>query len=140
MRSHTPGGFYFAALCAAAFGAVMVAVMLPADESLVVRAPAALLAALSGVAAEALWRARPWAYRATLTLALAYAAVVTLICVAGDGLDGLEAAFWILFFSAWVVLPIVLYVRDRSSTMFGTPRRPRPAPPLPPGVRQQPWW
>ena len=61
------------------------------------------------------------------------------------GMEGLWVAFWGLFFSAWVVLPILLYVRDRSSTLFGTPLRPRPAPPRPtahpvPAGRRQPWW
>ncbi len=107
-----------------------------------VRAVAALLAALSGVAAEALWRARPWAYRATLTLALAYATVVTIGSLTDYG-DGVSEAFRTLFFSSWLVLPIVLYVRERSSALFGTPPQPRPAPPRPaahrvPTRRRQP--
>ncbi|HEU4559019.1 MAG TPA: hypothetical protein VFS20_14260 [Longimicrobium sp.] len=153
MSSRTPAGFYFASVCAAGFGAVMVLGFLAVSEpgledpaTLIVRGAAAVLAALAGVAAEALWNARRWAYRSTLALALTWTASVVLLGMASMGLAGFWVAFWILFFSAWVVLPIVLYVRDRSSTMFGTPPRRRPAPPrppappLPPGVRQQPWW
>lgn len=141
MRSHTPGGFYFVAICAAAVGAFMAPMLWVPDEWLPVRAAAALLAALSGVAAEALWRARPWAYRATLTLALAYAAVVIMESLTAYGRNSLSEAFWILFLSAWVVLPIVLYVRERSAALFGTPPQPRPAPPRPhpvPAGRRRP--
>lgn len=155
MSSRTPAGFYFVSVCAAAFGGCMtlLAVLMENEghpwETLLIRAVAGLLACLAGVAAEALWNARPWAYRASLALALAYAAAVTLLTLAVDGLKGLVAAFCILLFSTCVVLPIVMYVRDRSSTLFGTPRPPspvrrRPAPPrlvarpVPPGGRQQP--
>lgn len=148
MSSRTPAGFYFASVCAAAFGAMMALWFMATDESgreaevIALRGAAAVLAALAAVAAEALWNARRWAYRSTLALALTWTASVTLLSLGLMGLSGLGVAFWILFLSAWVVLPIVLYVRDRSSTMFGTPPRRRPAPqrPLPPGVRQQPWW
>ena len=157
MSSRTPAGFYFVSVCAAAFGAIMAMVaglmenLGNPEETILIRAVAGLLACLSGVAAEALWRARPWAYRASLVLALAYAAAVTQLSLGLEGVDGLMAAFWILLFSAWVVVPTLAYVNDRSNRLFG-PRRPRspvppsPAPPrpvarpVPPGVRQQPWW
>ena len=159
MSSRTPDGFYVASICAAAFGGCMAVVAGPMEnlghpwETVLTRALAGLLACLSGVAAEALWNARPWAYRASLALALAYAAAVTLLTLAVEGAGGLMVAFWILFVSAWVVVPIVMYVRNRSATLFGTPRppgprRPSPAPPspvvrpvarpVPPGGRQQP--
>jgi hypothetical protein len=152
MSSRTPAGFYFVSMCAAAFGGCMALVAALMEnlgsprETLLVRALAGLLACLSGVAAEALWNARPWAYRASLALALVYAAAVTLLTLAVEGVGGLMVAFWILFFSAWVVVPIMMYVRNRSSTLFGTPRPPSPVPPrrvtrpVPPGGRQQPWW
>lgn len=148
MRSRTPAGFYLLSICAAAFGvcAALVAGLTENEgrpgETILVRALAALLACLSAVAAEALWRARPWAYRASLALAVAYAAAVTLLCLGTDGLDGLMTAFWILLFSAWVVVPIVVYVRGHSTRLFGTPRPPSPVPrPVAPGGRRpQPWW
>jgi hypothetical protein len=151
MRSHAPLGFHAAALCAAMFGTIMAVVVLQVDTGsgdqwgrMWMRACAALLAALSGVVTEALWRPRPWAYRATLALALAYTAVVTLLFLGLEGVDGLIAAFWILFFSAWVVVPIVMYVRRRSATLFGPRLRPQPrgplARPVAPGGRPPPWW
>ena len=59
MSSRTPAGFYFASVCAAAFGAcTALAAGLTDDvgdswETILIRAPAGLLACLSGVAAEA---------------------------------------------------------------------------------------
>lgn len=149
MSSRTPAGFYFASMCAAAFGTCMGLVAGLMEnlghpwETVLIRALAGLLACLSGVAAEALWNARPWAYRASLALALAYAAAVTLLALAAEGAGGLMVAFWILFFSAWVVVPIMMYVRNRSVKLFGPQRRQtRPAPmrPVAPGRRPQPWW
>jgi hypothetical protein len=149
MRSHAPAGFHAAALCAALFGTIMAVVVLEVDTGsgdqwgrMWMRACAALLAALSGVVTEALWRPRPWAYRATLALALAYTGVVALLCLGLEGLDGLMTAFWILFFSAWVVAPIVIYVRNRSATLFGPRPQPRGplARPVAPGGRPPPWW
>ena len=157
MSSRTPAGFYFASVCAAAFGGCM-ALLAGLVENLgsppvmiLIRAVAGLLACLSAVAAvaaEALWNARPWAYRASLALALAYAAAITLLSLAYEGVGGLMVAFWILFFSAWVVVPIVMYVRNRSTKRFGpqrqqtrpAPMRPVPRPVAPGGRRPQPWW
>jgi hypothetical protein len=153
MRPHPPPGFHTAALCAAVFGTIMAAAVLALETSsggpwgtLWMRAAAALLAALAAVVTEALWRPRPWAYRSTLALALVYTAVVTLLCLGLKGLEGLTVAFWILFFSAWVVLPIVIYVRNRAATLFGPQgqqRRPPPRGPHPqptaPGGRPPSW-
>lgn len=164
MSSRTPVGFYVAAIFAATFGALMALAVLALDgeswhpwETVLLRGPAAVLAALSAVAAEALWRARPWAWRASLALALAYGALVTLICVVMRELQGVFAAIWILLVSAPVVVPLLLYIRNRSADLFGTPfvrrpavyatppvspplHRPPPPPPLPTGQRPPPWW
>jgi hypothetical protein len=145
MRSHAPIGFHLLAICAMVFGTIMALLVLDPrnggdpGERMWMRACAALLAVLSGVVMEALSQPRPWAYRATL--ALAYAVVVTLLCLRSEGL-GLEVAFWILLFSSWVVVPSVMYVRGQSTRLFGTPQPPNPVPPspVPPGGRQQPWW
>lgn len=162
----TPTGFYVASVCAASFGALMAVMVLLMDQgdglvwrAIPGRAAAALLAALSGVAAEALWRARPWAWRASLALAVAYAALVTLFSVVGNE-GGLVAALWILISSGVVVVPLLMYIRSRSAALFGTPpvrypvhrplpygpqppplhRPPPPPPPLPAGRRPPPWW
>lgn len=152
MNGRVPGGFRVAALFAAGLGVMMLAAVLSLDVGdsyqpgmvILNRALAGGLAALAGVAAEALWCARRWAYPATLALALACAAavVVALVAVAGVA-GGLLGSFFILILSAMIVLPIVLYVRDRSAALFGHPRPrvPRPAvPPPPPNRRPQPWW
>jgi uncharacterized membrane protein (DUF2068 family) len=147
MSSRTPAGFYFVSVCAAAFGTGMALVAGMVDNlgnpwaTILIRAVAGVLACLSGVAAEALWNARPWAYRASL----AYVAAVTLLTLGVYGLEGLLATIGILLFSACVILPIVMYVRDRTDRLFGPPRpQPRPAPlPRPValgGRRPQPWW
>ncbi|HET7461950.1 MAG TPA: hypothetical protein VFJ82_11910 [Longimicrobium sp.] len=157
MNPRTPLGFYVCSIAAAGFGVLMLAAALllePGGDAfratgLVARAGAALLAALAAVAAEALWCARRWAYPASLALALVYAGVLTALCVAVDGWPGLGIAFWALTCSAFVVAPIVAYVRGRSIALFGVPRAPvpapRPAPPpapvrIGPNGRPVPWW
>jgi len=131
-QQRTPLGFYVAAVCAAVFGAAMVRLALVpfwwGHLDVLVRAAALVLAGLSAVAAEALWRARPWAYRASLALAVAYACVLAIKGFLNDGMDGVVTAVWMLILSAIVVVPLVAYVRHRSEDLFGptTPRRPRP--------------
>jgi hypothetical protein len=155
MNRRAPFGFCLASLFAALFGMMMLVVFVMADGgssdmlfTLCLRMGAAALAALSGVAVEALLFARRWAYPATLALALAYAAGVAALCVYTRGsILGLFAALIILVVSAMVVLPIVFFVRDASINLFGIPRQ-RAAPPQPvmrpapprPGGPPQPWW
>jgi hypothetical protein len=158
VSSRTPFGFYVASIFAATFGALMAFATVALDvddgnmllEVLLARAAAALLAALSAVAAEALWRARPWAWRASRTLAATYAGVVTIYFVVMYQLYGLFQALAVLIFSSVVVWPLLAYIRNRSTLLFGTPpvhpsvaRAPLhtpPPPPLPAGRRPPPWW
>jgi len=166
VSSRTPTGFYLAALCVAAFGALMAGILaLGLDgegtwHTLLGRASAALLGALSALAAEALWRARPWAWRASRTLAGSYVAVVAVLCIAIGEAAAVFVALGILIPSAMVVAPLLMYIRNRSADLFGTPfiprppvyrgaphpsasalhRPPPPPPPLPPGRRPPPWW
>jgi len=151
----TPLGFYVASIVAATFCTCMVTAVLALDYeggggmdgelvTIAARAAAALLAVLSAVAAEALWRARPWAWRASRTLALAYAAAVLVPCLMA-GMTGLLIGFGILACSAIVVVPLLMYIRDRSAQLFGTPRIHHPPPPplrmqVPAGRRAAPWW
>jgi len=155
MKPRAPFGFYFAGLFAGLFGTAMLAVVIVADAggadlwgTLFLRTGAAALAALSGVAVEALLFARRWAYPATLALALGYAAGVMAFSVYASGsILGLFAALIVLIVSALVVLPVVFFVRDASISLFGIPR-PRPAAPQPvmrpaparPGSPPAPWW
>jgi len=163
----TPTGFYVASVCAAAFGVLMAMAGLVMDDgggpgwgAIPGRAAAGLLAALSAVAAEALWRARPWAWRASRALAVTYAALVVTVCAAIGETAAVFVALWILIPSAMVVAPLLMYIRNRSADLFGTPfiprppvhppapyppasalhRPPPPPPPLPPGRRPPPWW
>jgi hypothetical protein len=155
MSSRVPGGFRIAALFAAGLGVMMLAAALRLDVGasyqpgiiMLNRALAAVLAALAGVAVEALWCARKWVYPASLALALAWAASVIITSVAASGvLWGLIGSFFALAVSATVVVPIVLYVRGRSAAMFGFPRMPVPtqyAPPSRPAPGSPPprtWW
>jgi hypothetical protein len=127
MSSRTPAGFYFVSVCAAAFGVCMTLVAGMMEDlggplaMILIRAVAGLLACLSGVAAAAL----------------------TLLSLWACGLDGLMATVGILLFTGCVLLPIVMYVRDRTAWLFGPQRQqPRPAParPAAPGRRPQPRW
>lgn len=163
MNHRTPLGFYLSSIAAAGFGVLMLAMVVEMDgapgdravpwEVMAARAGAAMLVALGAVTAEALWFARRWAYRASLTLALGYAALVVGSFAAADGAAGVGLAVWVLLFSALVVVPILLYVRDRSIALFGIPHPPVPAPryvppPAPvappprigPGGHPVPWW
>jgi len=130
MNHRTPLGFYLAGLCSAVFAAVMAWMLASSGTfggagSLQGRAAAALLAVLAAVATEALWCARPWAYRASAALAVAYGAAVLALAFAQNGIAGVMAACWLLVASAVVVVPIVAYVREACEQRFGK-RRPRP--------------
>jgi peptidoglycan/LPS O-acetylase OafA/YrhL len=89
------------------------------------RGVAALLAGLSAVATEALWRARPWVWRASLTLALAYAAAV-LVAFSADSMSSIMDGVAVLLVSATVVVPLLAHVRRRAKAMWPKPP-PRPA-------------
>jgi hypothetical protein len=87
----------------------------------------AALAAISLVAAEALFRVRPWCYHASLCLAAAICSSVLALCVR-LGLGSVVAVELIgvllLFF-----IPILLYVRGEARLMAPRPaRRPHPVP------------
>jgi len=130
MKPRTPSGFWLAGLCSAIFTAVMVwmVVRQPSwryDEFLSTRAAAALLAVLGAVVTEALWGARPWAYRASAALAVAYGAVIAALAFAQRGMDGVMGACWLLVPSYVLIVPLVSYVREECGNLFGQPR-PRP--------------
>jgi hypothetical protein len=80
---------------------------------------AALLAALAAVSAEALWRPRRWAYRASAALALAHTAAALAGCIMLFGLDGIGMAGAYLFFSGFVVVPIMVTVHEDAAALVG---------------------
>jgi hypothetical protein len=125
-----PFGFVILAICALGFGAVMLALLAeePLDGELVARALVAATGAISFVAAEALWFGRAWALRASVALALTWAALLVRLAV--DRNVG-----WVAIvlggISALVILPILDYVRREMPTL-GRIRRHGPLPPFPP--------
>lgn len=88
-----------------------------------------LAAVFAAVAAEALWRCRPWCFRAFV----AYVCVADLAWMAGVGALGdpsSDAVTGIFVSRLLVGVASILYVRSRSLRMFG-PQAPRiiiPAP------------
>jgi len=115
-----PFGFYLAALCAGGFGALMVRALLELDASRGggPRLCAALLAALSAVAAEALWRARPWAFRASVTLAVTAALLGASAMVAMRDPFVLAGALVLAAAGMIVVIPMLAYIHHRSRQLW----------------------
>jgi len=153
MNRRVPLGFYLSGIVSALYGVGNMLWLFfmdvdGGDVKLVMglRLGAAILAAFAAVATEALWRARRWAYPASLALGLASGAALLGIALAFGGLRGMVVALVPLFLQAVIVVPIVLYVRYRSQQLFGIPRPapqlPRPAPRVPVGARTPPatWW
>ncbi len=123
MSQRTPPGFYVAGCCAALFTLAVlgeaVGAYAPNDvENLRLRAVAALLAGLGGVAVEALLRTRPWAYRASLALALTYAAGALLLAAPYGAERVTAVALWLLVPSAMALVPTLMYLRDACEQMF----------------------
>lgn len=74
------------------------------------------IAALSMVAAEALWFLRPWALRACVALVLALAAWMLLPSEGSfEAYDSYAALLYVGIISLVVFLPALLYVRRRSA-------------------------
>jgi peptidoglycan/LPS O-acetylase OafA/YrhL len=142
MKGGAPFGFWAAGALSAWFCVAMVVMVCVADPAYdddawltLGRGAAGLLAVLSAVVTEALWRARPWVWRASLALALAYA-VIVFVSTTADPASNVGEAFALLMASAVVVVPLLAYVRSRAKVMWPKqpPRSaapiavPRPAP------------
>jgi hypothetical protein len=122
------------AFCAVAYGVLLAAlvVALPgpaagAWEGLV-RTVALALAALSFVAAEAIWRVRPWAYRAGLSLAWGTLACFLAPVAVALAMLEIPAALGFALLAgliALIVLPMVGYLRRMQPQLHPRPR-PRP--------------
>ena len=110
--------FFFSGLFSATFALVMVILLAtlpgPADEAEVwlMRGTLAGLGALAVVATEALWRVRPWAWRASAALAHIVAAVGW--GAAAGGWEGVGLAAVYLFLSSFVVVPILANLYQRT--------------------------
>lgn len=107
------------AVTAALFAALLCAVVVvggPGRElgGVAIRAYVALLAVLSAITGEAIWRVRPWAYRAGRALAiltLAAFAIPTLVSLVLFEPVAALAFFLATGLLALVVLPMVGYLR-----------------------------
>jgi O-antigen/teichoic acid export membrane protein len=121
-----PSGFAGLAVCSALFGLAMGLAFLDTstlDQPVATRAVVAVIAALSLVNAEALWRVRPWAYRASRALA---ASVVAAIVLAGLGgfVHHAWNSFWLLVIAAicaWGLRPVLAHVRGSSLARYPLP-------------------
>jgi len=123
MKPRAPFGFFVAGCFSAWFGVTMLVALLILDSELdsspdrmLTRGATALLAALAGVVTEALWRARPWAWRASLVMALVYVAAVA--AVFGSKADGVETVLAVLVSSGVVLMPILAYIRSRCRMLW----------------------
>lgn len=144
MRPRTPFGFWVAGAFSGWFGVAMLvtALSLRPDgdvTTVLFRGGTALLTVLSAVVTEALWRVRPWVWRASLLLAITYAVGLFLV-ISTEG-SGIAEAVGLLMVSAVVVVPLLAYIRSRAMDFW--PRQssphsspslqvPRPRPPMSP--------
>jgi len=136
MKPRAPFGFFVAGCFSAWFGVTMLVALLildpgpgGGDARVLARGATALLAALAGVVTEALWRAHPWAWRASLAMALVY--VPAVVAVFGTRLGGVETALGVLISSGVVLVPLLAYIRSCSRTLWpqrGPVRVPAPRP------------
>jgi hypothetical protein len=87
-----------------------------------------LAAVFAAVAAEALWRCRPWCTRATAGyFCAAILAPLAASVAAGELGSGDEVFFYILTKGIFCAIP-VLYVRSRASQLFAPPPVQLPVP------------
>jgi hypothetical protein len=121
-------GLTLLALCAALFAAFMALLLLDAD-GYARRGAVALLGALSLAAADALWHARPWAFRASAALAAAFAATMLAAGAASGDLAG--AGAWLLLVVVFL-LPALAYVASVLATLH--------PPAVPPARAPSPGW
>ena len=85
------------------------------------RATYSLVAVTSLLAAEALWRVRPWAFRATAAMLLSLAVTwVTMFIESGGGWEGFFVGVLSLVPVAGLAAPVLIYVHRRSVRLSGT--------------------
>lgn len=125
MNADTPTGFYVCGLFSGALCVATVAAQLSMDpvggESggrLAVRGLSLVMVPLAGVVTEALWRARPWAYRASLALALVYATTLATAMYAVRHSRMLDDMVMWTIGSAVVVIPMLGYIRALSARIW----------------------
>ncbi|HSU13868.1 hypothetical protein [Longimicrobium sp.] len=127
-----PNEYAGLAFCAAVIGVVLAALAVyPAAPGawnawgVVFRGAGVLLSALALVTAEAIWRVRPWAYRAGAALAWSTIGCFVVPALAGLLMGELLGAFGMLLaagFIAFPVLPMVGYLRRMHPQLHPRPQ------------------
>lgn len=134
-------GLVLVGMVAALMGILLCAVFValhPGDVGHMVAARAAVgsLAVLSFVAAEALIRARPWFFRASVALVAAYCVNVLVVCVAAAGVAaGILAAVVVMVFSSVILGPLLAYLHGERRRLGAPPHVPAHRPWPVPGMR-----
>ncbi len=129
MRQPTPFGFWVAGAFSAWFAVAMVVVALSVNPwdgdwtAVWFRGAAAFLAGLAAVVTEALWRVRPWVWRASLALAVSYAVILSVVLM-GEPHARIGDTIAALMVSAVVVVPFLLYIRSRALEIWPRPFTP----------------
>jgi hypothetical protein len=117
-------GLKILALCAALFAALM-ALLLFVTDGYAGRGADALLGALSLTAADALWCARPWAFRASAALAITTLATVVAGGIVSGDLAGAGAS---LMLAVVFLVPTLAYVASVVATLHPPAAAPARAP------------
>ncbi len=124
-----PRGFVLCGLFSLLFSFAMLVLLVVMEVegdtgrlAMAVRGAAVLLLSLALITTEALWKARPAAYPASLALAVSYLvsvpAVAAVVAAAEAELVFLQRAAFLLAASAVVVIPMLLYIRYRSRQLW----------------------
>lgn len=86
-----------------------------------------LLAVFAAVAAEALWRCRPWCLRASVAYVGASILLPLMATAASGDLESFEALFTTIGKLMIAAVPL-LYVHSRATRLFGRPAAPARVP------------
>ncbi|MBV9108325.1 MAG: hypothetical protein JO306_02835 [Gemmatimonadetes bacterium] len=118
-------GLVLVGMVAALMGMLLCAIFValqPGDIPHLVAARAAVgsLAGFCFIAAEALVRARPWFFRASVALVGAYALTVLVLCILTAGVaPGILATIMVMVFSSVIIIPILAYVLGEKQRLSG---------------------
>jgi hypothetical protein len=133
-----PLGFILCGVMSMCFSALALLLLVAAETEggsgaagVVTRGAAVLLLSLGLITTEALWKARPWAYPASLALAVSYFVSLSAVgaLVAVEAPDSLWWAGLVLGVSAVMVIPMLRYIRHHSRRAVAAGGRPRPRSP-----------
>ena len=117
MSARPPEGLRLLGLAAAIFACLMVlGVVIP--KWTVMGGVAGMMGVLALVAAEALWNGRPWAFRASVALAVGfYIALVVVLTIVPHAAVGAGVAMGL---SIGGLIPALLYIRRQVASLAQT--------------------